>query len=278
MLYIVIPVHNRVKFTRACLQSLTQQTDRNFRVIVINDGCTDETEAVIKQEFPETILINGDGNLWWTQATNLGVMYALKHNATYIMTLNDDTLAPPDFIEKMLAAAREKPDSLFGAIALDAQTHKVVYAGERIDWRTATFFSLKAPADPFECHGLHEVTHFPGRGLLIPAQAFKAIGLFDEFHFPHYAADYDFTHRAARAGFGIYCNYDAKLFTYPHASGGVQIKKLRSLKNYYKHLFGIKGAANLKVFTHYALGNCPKKYLPFFLAQGYVRRVVGYWL
>ncbi len=67
----------------------------------------------------------------------------------------------------------------------------------------------KLPKD--QQKGLHKVTHFPGRGLWIPRKVFDVLGLFDEKKFPHYYADYDFTHSAVRAGFEIYCNYDARL-------------------------------------------------------------------
>ena len=43
MLYVVIPVFNRWRYTRACLESLRQQTSQAFRVVVVDDGSTDET-------------------------------------------------------------------------------------------------------------------------------------------------------------------------------------------------------------------------------------------
>jgi hypothetical protein len=91
-------------------------------------------------------------------------------------------------------------------------------------------------------------------------------------------ADYDFTHRALRHGFKIYCNYDAKLFTYPEEGGDHKIRKKKTLKNYYNHLFSIRGGANLKNFTVYTFRNCPKKDIPLSLLTGYARRVVGFWI
>ena len=123
---------------------------------------------------------------------------------------------------------------------------------------------------------LHKVSHFPGRGLLIPSEVYRKIGLYDEKHFPHYAADYDFTHRAIRAGYKIYCNYDAKLFIYPEVSGDAENRKNKSLKNYFNHLFMLKGGGNLKVFFYYAIINCPPRYLILFLPIGISRRILGY--
>jgi GT2 family glycosyltransferase len=216
--------------------------------------------------------------LWWSGATNLGVTWALFHQATHVLTLNNDTIAAGDFIEKMLFWAEQSPSALLGAFAVDAETMEPVYGGEIINWKTGGFTSLLKIIKIEDQHGLKQVTHFPGRGLLIPSEVFTRIGLFDNKHFPHYAADYDFTHRATRADYPIYCNYDARLLIYPDASGSVQLTKKKNFINYFNHLFGIKGAANLKVFTLYAVRNCPGKYLLWFLIRGYTQRILGYWV
>jgi GT2 family glycosyltransferase len=226
--FIIIPVHNRLFFTKSCLNALRNQTIKDFHIVVIDDVSTDGTAEMIYSEYPDVILLHGSGNLWWTGATNLGVTYALEHGADCVMTLNDDTFPPPDFIENMMFCANRQPEALIGALAVDVETGQIVYGGEIINWLSGQSISLKDILKPEEMTGLHEVTHFPGRGLLIPSKVFKRIGLYDQVHFPQYAADYDFTHRAIRAGFKVYCNYDARLFIYPDASVSVPIRKFRS--------------------------------------------------
>ncbi len=276
ILYIVIPVHNRKEFTQNCLLSLRKQTVQNFRIVVIDDGSSDGTNEMIEQDFPEVILLHGNGNLWWTNATNLGVQYALEHGAEYIMTLNNDTVAADNFVEKMMFWAEKDSRALLGALAVDAKTQIPIYGGETVDWRLARFKNLLDILTPGEHHGLHEVTHFPGRGLLIPAEVFRKIGLYDGAHFPHYAADYDFTHRAIRMGYKVFCNFDARLYIYPDASGNAELRNEKSIRSYYNHLFGIKGGGNLKTFWRYAMRNCPRRYLISFLILGISRRILGY--
>jgi GT2 family glycosyltransferase len=278
MLWIIIPVHNRKEFTHKCLISLRRQTFGDFKVIVIDDGSTDGTKEMLATEFPEVKVLTGDGNLWWTKATNLGVKYALENGADYILTLNNDTIAKEDFLEKMIYWAERMPHALLGAFAFDAETKEPVSGGEKINWFTAGYISLLDIVDNTLWRGLREVTHFSGRGLLIPNKVFEKIGLFDEKYFPHYAADYDFTHRARRAGFKIYCNYDAIIYIYPDISGSHELRNIKNLKNYYNHLFGRKGGGNLKIFTIYAIKNCPKKYLLMFLFCGLFKRIFGYLL
>ena len=80
-------MHNRKEYTHQCLLSIYKQTNKNFIVIVIDDGSTDGTGEMITNEFPEVILLKGDGNLWWTKAINLGIKHALKYNAKHILNI-----------------------------------------------------------------------------------------------------------------------------------------------------------------------------------------------
>lgn len=278
MLYIVIPVFNRLAFTRACLRSLRLQTNQSFRVIVVDDGSTDGTGARLAEEFPEVEVLRSTGGLFWTAAVNLGIRRALALEADPIMTLNNDTIAPPDFIANMLLWARRQPRALLGPLELDAANGQPIFGGELFSFFTHKTRRLLDTLGPDDRTGLHQVTFLPGRGLLIPAQVFSALGLFDETRLPHYLADYDFTSQARRHGFPVYINYATHLLTYPDASGQAETRRHRSFRGYFQHLFGIRGGGNLLNFSYFALKNAPAAYLPFFLLNGYVRRLIGYFL
>jgi GT2 family glycosyltransferase len=267
MIYIVIPVFNRKQFTRECLQSLNAQTFRDFVVIVVDDGSTDGTEEMLKIEFPDVIILKGN-NLWWTASTNLGIKYALQHDATYVMTLNNDTFAFPDYMEKMIYWAKQYPDAILGAMAMSKVDDTPIFHGP----------ILSAKDTNKELKGLLEISHFPGRGCLIPKSVFDKIGLFDQKNFPHYYADYDFTQTAYENGFKIFNNFDAKLYIYPEESGDQKNRVKKSWKNYKNHLFGIKGGGNLTNFTRFALKHYKGFTLVFLLIRGYAARLLGYWL
>jgi GT2 family glycosyltransferase len=278
MLFVVIPVFNRKEFTRKCLISLRDQSYKDFKIVIVDDGSSDGTPEMLESEFPEVVCLKGDGNLWWTASVNLGIEYALKNGSELVMTLNNDTIAAKSFMEQMISRSQKMPDTLLGAFAVDQQHHEPVYGGGKIKWLTASIQNLLEELPEKERKGLHEVDHFPGRGLLIPRKVFEKIGLFNDKELPHYFADYDFSHQAYKNGFKIYCNYDAVLYTYPEESGDHQNRRTKSFQNYRNHLFGIKGGGNLRNFTTFALRNCPKAYLPSFLIAGYTKRFVGYWL
>ena len=81
---LVIPVHNSKDDTREFLESLKQLSYPNYKTIIIDDGSIDGTEEMIRQEYPEVVLLKGDGNLWSSNATNMGMEKAIEIGAKYI--------------------------------------------------------------------------------------------------------------------------------------------------------------------------------------------------
>jgi GT2 family glycosyltransferase len=278
MVSVVIPVYNRKEFTAQCLRSLRDQTRPADHIIVVDDGSTDGTSEMLQTQFPEVKVLNGDGNLYWTAAINRGIKVALALGSDYVFTLNNDTVASTDLLEKMMTGARRAPQALLGALDVDNITRRPYYGGEIVNWKWSSSRFLLDMLKEEEQVGLHEVSLFPARGLLIPSQVFERVGLFEEKKLPHYMADYDFTLQAKKHGFKVYCNFDAKVYTYPEEGGDRKIRKEKTLKNYFKHLFHIKGGGNLVNFTIYAFRNCPPRYLFTGLTSGLIRRLVGFWV
>ena len=143
-LFVVIPVHNRSEFTRACLASLREQSYRDFTTVVVDDGSSDGTSEILAGEFPDVMVLNGDGELWWSGATNAGVRWAMRHFSDHaaIVTLNNDTLAPPNYLDQLLAAHAARPSALIGSLLISAADRRtIVDGGVRVFWPTAKFSS-----------------------------------------------------------------------------------------------------------------------------------------
>lgn len=194
------------------------QTIQNVTTIVIDDGSSDGTTEMIQKEFPEVVLLHGDGNLWWTGAINLGVEYALSQAGQddYILTLNNDTVVRSEYVQTLLSSASKYPKSLIGSISIsDEDESTVVDAGVRINWLTAKHTNLadgRSYNDILrEGSLIPNVDVLPGRGTLIPIKVFKKVGLYDFKRLPHYGADYEFSRRANINGYNLLINYEAFL-------------------------------------------------------------------
>lgn len=276
MVFVVIPVLNRWSFTFKCIQSLLEQDYKKLKVVIVDHGSTDGTLENIASQFPSVVLLNGNLDMWWSAAVNLGISHAMDQDAEFIVTLNNDTVPKPDFISRLVDAYYSAPEfSLIGATGLNTND-KPVFRGEVGNWFFMTHKKYVDLIQDRPNNGLIPVHNYPGRGLLIHQQVFKTIGYFDEKTFPHYYADHDFTIRAYKAGFEVYNSWDACLTIYPEQSGANEIKKTRSIPGLKKHLFSRKGAGNINDFYQYSKRHAPWFLFPYVVSFGIFKRTLGY--
>lgn len=272
MISIVIPVHNRRAFTRQCLACLAEQTYRNFQIIVVDDGSTDGTDAMIREEFPEVVVLTGDGNLWWTEATNWGIRYAQKHQdrrqESFVLTLNDDTLVGPDYLQTMLDAYRKHKPCLIGSVSVDSNNpEKLEYAGTSFELYTAGGRHLAEDYNGSYQNLVSRKTYIesqslPGRGTLIPMEVFEAIGLFDAKNYIHYMSDIEFSVRAHKAGYRLIVNVPSVVQEYVEATG-IQVERNISLKQFIAGFTSVKSPTNLKARYAFAITHSKTKVLYF---------------
>jgi GT2 family glycosyltransferase len=266
MIYIVIPVYNRKELTFQCLQHLAKQLYKNFTVIVVDDGSTDNTEDMIKQNFPETIILKGDGNLWWAGATNLGIKYVQQVSKNiledYILTLNNDLIIENNYLTEFISLITLYPKSIIGSIALDINNKEhLLFSG--LAWNKAIAKVTPIAAQKFNnsyanLKLYNKIIHtdlLPGRGVLIPLIAFNEVGLYDEKNFPQYVADEDFSVRAQKAGYKLLLH--PNIYVLSHANEtGTDFNNIKFNFSYLKHVFfSIKSPLNLKVRYKFAIKN-----------------------
>lgn len=278
MIYVVIPVYNRLALTRQCLSDLARQVDVDFTTIVVDDGSSDGTADVLAREYPSAVVLGGDGNLWWTAAMNLGVTWALERAVTgdFVLALNNDTRFDSDYLESLVAAAEDHAPALVGSLAVDQDLGVVVEGGVRMNWFTAkrVVMARSLPLSDVKAWRSPPVAVdvLPGRGTLIPVSVFRAVGLFDAVNLPHYGADYEFSRRAARAGSRLLVSYGAVLRVRPGESG---LHASRGLRAFLMSFVARRSANELRGRWRFARLTCPRGTLVPFVALDTIRVVVG---
>ncbi len=102
---VIIPVYNGARYLGAALESVFAQTYREFEVIVVDDGSTDES-GVIAQGFSD---------VRYLQQTNQGVAAARNHGleaarGEFFAFLDQDDLWTPDKLKLQVEYLLSHPD------------------------------------------------------------------------------------------------------------------------------------------------------------------------
>ncbi len=270
MIYIIIPVFNRWHYTNACLQSLVKQTYTAYKIIVVDHGSTDNTSQYIKNNYPNVMVLTGDSSMWWTAATNLGVKKALSlstSNSDYILSINNDLIVNPNYLQSLFDAAQAKPHSIIGSVTVDVNNpDQLDYAGTKWNPWTAKY-KLVIPL-PQLLSSVQQQHHFiqsdmlPGRGTLFPISAFIQIGLYDDIHFPHYMADEDFSLRCIKANYTLWVNTQAVVLSALDDTGLNKVHTKKGIKFWVDTFTSIKSANKFSVRWNWALkhGKIPVLY------------------
>jgi hypothetical protein len=86
-----------------CLQSLREQTDDEFEVVVVDNGSTDGSVKLVRQRFPGAVLVEAGENLGFAEGCNRGLAAS---SGAWIALLNNDAVADRYWIEQLRATAR----------------------------------------------------------------------------------------------------------------------------------------------------------------------------
>ncbi len=102
---VVVLAYDHWELTSSCLRHLAAQTVPH-RVIVVDNGSTDETRAALRRDWPEVTAVELDRNHPFTHAVNLGVAAG---RGEHVVLLNNDVDLRPDCLEQLLAPLDRDP-------------------------------------------------------------------------------------------------------------------------------------------------------------------------
>lgn len=269
-IFVVIPIFNRLEYTKKCLSSIFSQTYRNFSVIVVDDGSSDGTSKYLKDNYPKVKIIKGDGNWWWTKSMFMGIKYALKSAKVtdYILEMNNDLFFDKNYFQNLINTSKKHKKTLIGSLCVRAQKpSEVVEAGIRIDWPTGLVYGVSPTiSNKLSYYKNMEVIDnldaLPGKGTLVPVEVFKNKVNFKYKLLPHYIADYEFAINAKQNGFNLIVSTKAKALHYWEATGisGKANESKQSYLRAFNLLFGRKSMNNIIDWVRFITIACPKKY------------------
>jgi glycosyltransferase involved in cell wall biosynthesis len=185
----VLPYYNEAGYVGRAVASFERQTDRRFSLVLVDNGSTDGGPAEAKAAADR---LAGIDVRFLTEPVP-GKLFALRTGCAavdtpFVGTLDADTIYPPDYVEKILAAFDDNPGS-----AAVLAPHRPIGEPRRIPlskW-------LQIRLWPARCHT-------GGFGQAFRSQAFRAAGGFDPGTWAFVLEDHEIVHRVAKLGGLIY--------------------------------------------------------------------------
>lgn len=219
---IIIPNYNGLSFMEPCFESLKEQTVRNFKVLVVDNGSTDGSVEWLKEHRIPSIFLKE--NTGFSGAVNTGIRAA---DTPYVLLLNNDTRVEPGFVAAMERAMDQSPKIFSVSSRMIQMYHPELLddAGDMysiLGWAYQRGVGRSSELYQKSCRVFSACA-----GAAIYRRAvFHEIGLFDELHFA-YLEDIDVGWRAKLYGYdNIYCP-DAAVY---HVGSGTSGSRYNSFK------------------------------------------------
>lgn len=221
---IVIPVYNKIEYTRPCVERIleTAHSYIPLEVVVVDDCSTDATAAVIAE------LARADARVRYVRnETNSGFLLSSNHGAEVatgdiLIFLNNDTLPEPRWIEPLIQALNTQP-------AAGVVGGKLMYPDGTLQEAGGVIYNNgdganfgRNSADPEHplFQTLREVDYVSGALLATPRALFLELGKFDERYTPAYCEDSDYCFRVREAGQRVYYQPESSIVHFEGVSNG----------------------------------------------------------
>lgn len=190
-----IPNFNGRALLAQLLKSLERQSAR-CDVVVVDNGSTDDSVAMMRERFPWAEVIELSDNRGYGRALNLAVA---EYLGDPIIMLNNDVQCEPDFVEEITNELRPGIEMVAGVLTLHGMSNVVDSAGIVADRRTLMAFDY-LHGEPLESVLGKQAPLAPTGGAALYARAaFEEVGGFDERIHAYYE-DLDLGLRLRAAG------------------------------------------------------------------------------
>lgn len=216
--WILIPSSNGCHWLGDCLLSLEAHVRTPHQVLLIDNASADGTQDFVRDRFPQVKVLPLAMNLGFTQATNLGMLVALQHQADSVVLLNNDTRTERDWLTPLRELAAAHPE--FGLLGpLQYSFERELSPRTRRSLRNWVQHDNDLSATTPE---LVPVDWIEGSCLFIRRSVIEQIGYLDPIFAPAYYEETDYCRRARWNGFGVGLVTSAEILH--HGAGTSQSK------------------------------------------------------
>ena len=222
---IIVVNWNRAGLLRDCLNALCCQSYSNFEIIVVDNGSSDDSATLVKEDFPRIKLVELTENRGFTGGNAAGLEVA---DGEFIALVNNDACVAPDWLDKLL-----RPMLMDSSIGICASkliidgSDKIDSAGDGIT-TAGVGFNRGLGVDCRQFSSTEPIFGACGAAAVYRRSMLREIGFFDSDFFL-YDEDIDLSFRAQLAGWKCQYVSDAVAFH----KGNATAERLSDVHVYY---------------------------------------------
>lgn len=256
-LSIIIVNWNTKELLDKCLSTIYKHVhDLNYEVIVSDNGSTDGSIEMVKENYPQAVLVENGKNIGFGSANNTAVKHSSGKN---ILFLNSDTEIFDNSIKKLydFLNSNDKIGACGGKLLYPDRTLQHSYGYfptfKRIVWITISgllhinFKRKPLGVIPYDIYNPIQVDYIVGADLMVKRSVLDKSGVFDENFFAYFE-ETDLCYRIKEAGFQVWYVPECQII---HIYGGTfkrfseekfkiftesQFKYYKKNLGHYKHL------------------------------------------
>ena len=177
---LIVPSYNGGKDVLECLHSIFDLDFKDFEVILVDNGSTDDSARVAGKSFPEIKVIHLDRNVGYGKAVNFGIA---NSKGLYVGFLDNDVAVSLSWLSELLRVIEvDDTIGIVGGLVYAYSTGNIVYnGGGLVDMRNGHVRVLGVGLRDFgQFRGSRQVDWVSGASILVRRQLLERVGFFDE--------------------------------------------------------------------------------------------------
>lgn len=239
VLSIVIVNWNTRNLLRNCLASVRDETMISHEVWVVDNGSTDGSQQMVREEFPDAHLIANADNLGFAAANNQAFPLC---PGEYVLLLNSDTVVLDGALDKMVAHMHAHRHVgalgcklLNGDGSLQPSAHNFYSTlGSLVENRLMTMaWGKRYPHTPFLAFFDHSVARrvdwVCGAVLMVRRDVLREVGMLDDSFFM-YGEEIDWQMRMRKAGHQVWFTPSARIVHYGGGSSRNAVTQMKKME------------------------------------------------
>ncbi len=218
VLSIVIPVHNQLRHTLACLESLARWAPAQpIEILIGDDASTDGSEYRLPMLPHVRVFRNGKALGFLDNCNSTGT----HARGRYLLMLNNDTVVLPGALEALLQTFGRHPDCGLAGCRLLYPDGLLQEAGGVV-WADGSGWNFGRGDNPekAEYSYLREADYCSGAAIALPNDVWQRLGGFDTRYRPAYYEDTDLAFRVREAGLRVIYQPEASVIHCEGVSNG----------------------------------------------------------